>query len=64
MIIRTSKEGGTADLRQKIEERAYQIYLNRQMMGLSGDSFSDWTQAEQEIASQKKTQSKNIRKAS
>lgn len=49
------KTGGGAskpDLKQflgEIEKRAYDIYLERQRMGKSGDDMSDWLQAEKEI---------------
>jgi hypothetical protein len=37
------------DLRERIQARAYEIYLARN--GTNGDALSDWLQAEREISS-------------
>lgn len=37
------------DLRERIQARAYEIYLARN--GRNGDALSDWLQAEREIGS-------------
>ena len=36
-----------SDLRKRIEERAYQLYLKRS--GRNGDAHGDWIRAEREI---------------
>ena len=49
-----TSDGATAvlapvDLRERIQARAYEIYLARN--GRNGDALSDWLQAEREIGS-------------
>jgi hypothetical protein len=46
------KETPSVDLQKflkDVEKRAYEIYLDRQKSGKSGDEFSDWVQAENDI---------------
>jgi hypothetical protein len=46
--------------REKIAQRAYQIYEKRGKT--QGSDFNDWLQAEKELAGQEKTQTQSSRK--
>jgi hypothetical protein len=49
-----------SDLRKKIEERAYQLYLERG--GRYGDAVSDWLRAEKEIMKAARAEPKETKK--
>jgi hypothetical protein len=48
------------DLKKRIEERAYQLYLARG--GRHGDAVSDWLRAEKEIMHESKAEPKVTKK--
>ena len=49
-----------ADLRKRIEERAYQLYLERG--GRGGDAVSDWQRAEREIMAEVSAEERKAKK--
>ena len=49
-----------ADLRRRIEERAYQLYLERG--GRGGDAVSDWQRAEREIMAEVSAEERKAKK--
>jgi hypothetical protein len=49
-----------SDLKKRIGERAYQLYLERG--GRYGDAVSDWLRAEKEIMSEARAEPKETKK--